>query len=325
MHFPAIIDPRLISPVRRDLEAARLEALRGIANAEAGRRILAELVKSDAFASVGKPTVLVRLYCGPDGLYLGHAKGVDGRIVGNARWIKISTVGSRLLTSAGMITGHLMLVEISSKLGRVQKDVSAIREALDDDRMQSLRAAIESVYNALEARDPDNKHSLMIVTIPDLQKAVHRAIAALKREIAEVPLPKEWKLSRVFADREPDMRSKLAKAEKTFRACLEGILTLSQAYFSIDERHVGCRAATRLIAELEGAGIGEAEFRARLLTPNHPEERPENLWADFRRVGPEITHLIGLEAKRTNGETAEIDVELFPTEIEAVLRYSLPR
>jgi hypothetical protein len=197
MHLPATIDPRLISPVRKDLEAARQDVLSGIANTDAGRQVLAELVKSDTFAPVGKPTVLARMYRGPDGLDLGHAKGIDGKIVGNTRWVKISSVGSRLLTSAGMITGHLMLVEISSKLDRVQKDVGAIREALDDDRMGSLRAAIEGVHSALEARSPENKHALMTATIPDLQKAIHQTIAALKREIADVPSPKEWKVSRV--------------------------------------------------------------------------------------------------------------------------------
>src|ERR1700745_1450778 len=73
-------------------------------------------------APVGRATVLARMYRGPDGLFLGHARGIDGKIVGNTRWVKISSVGSRLLTSAGMITGHLMLVEISNKLDRVQKD-----------------------------------------------------------------------------------------------------------------------------------------------------------------------------------------------------------
>jgi hypothetical protein len=109
MQLPASIAPRLISPIRQDLEAARQDVLTGIANTDAGRQILAELVKSDIFTPVGRPTALARMYRGPDGLYLGHAKGIDGKIVGNARWVKISSVGSRLLTSAGMITGHLML------------------------------------------------------------------------------------------------------------------------------------------------------------------------------------------------------------------------
>jgi hypothetical protein len=90
MQLPASIDPRLISPVRKDLEAARQDVLNGIANTDAGRQVLAELVKSDTFAPTGKSTVLARMYLGPDGLYLGHAKGIDGKIVGNARWIKKS-------------------------------------------------------------------------------------------------------------------------------------------------------------------------------------------------------------------------------------------
>ena len=120
------------------------------------------------------------------------------------------------------------------------------------------------------------------------------------------------------------MRSKLAKSERTFRACLEGISTLSQAYFSIGEREIGCRAVIRLFAELQRAGIGEAEFKARLLTPNDLHDRPEDLWGDFRRLMPEMIELFQLEARRTDNDTAEIDIELLPVEIEMVLR-STPR
>ena len=188
MKLSASIDPRLIGPIRQDLEAARQDVLTGIANTDAGRQVLAELVKSDTFVPVGRPTVLARMYRGPDGLFLGHAKGIDGKIVGNTRWVKISSVGSRLLISAGMITGHLMLVEISNKLDRVQKDVGAIREALDDDRMQSLRAAIEGVNNALEARSPKNKHALMTATIPELQAAIKNLHSYEVPEIIALPI-----------------------------------------------------------------------------------------------------------------------------------------
>ena len=133
-------------------------------------------------------------------------------------------------------------------------------------------------------------------------------------------MPKEWKVSRVFSDREPEMRSKLAKSEKTFRGCLEGIAILGQAYFSIGERDSGCRAATRLIAELQTAGISDAEFKARLLTPSSEGDRPEDLWGDFRRVMPEMIELLRLEAKRPDEYTAEIDVEFLPAEIETLLR-----
>jgi hypothetical protein len=264
--------------------------------------------------------VLARMYRGPDGLYLGHAKAADGKIFGNTRWVKVSTVGSRLLTTAGMITGHLLLVEISNKIDRVQKDVEAIRAALDDDRMQSLNAAIEGVNNALAARSPENKYALMHATIPDLQKAMHQTIAARKREIAEIPKPKEWNLSKALVDREPEMRSKMAIAERTLRACLEGISTLNQAYFSIGERHVGCQAAMRLISELQRADLRTVEFKARLLTPENPEDRPEELWGDVRRLLPEMTKLLQLEATRPDEHTVEFDVELLPAEVESALR-----
>jgi hypothetical protein len=52
-----------------------------------------------------------------------------------------------------MITGRLMLAEISNKLDRVQKDVGAIREALDDDRTQNLRAALEHDPKTLNQKD----------------------------------------------------------------------------------------------------------------------------------------------------------------------------
>ena len=320
VQIPAATDDRLIAPVRRDLEEARQDVLRGIASTDTGRHVLAEILKSDKFMPVGRPTVLARMYRGPDGLYLGHAKGAGGKIIGNMRWAKVSTLGSRLLTSAGMITGHLMLIEISSRIERVQKDVGAIRAALDDDRMQSLSAAIHGVRDALEARVSQNKHALMTATIPDLQTAIHKLIAALKREIAEVPRPKEWKLIKAFVDREPQMRLKLAIASRTLRICLEGISTLNQAYVSIGEWHVGCQAAIRLIAELERADLAEAEFKARLLTPDNPEDRPEELWGDARRILPEMVKLLKIGATPAEEHTIEFDVELLPSEVESALR-----
>jgi hypothetical protein len=65
VRLPASIAPRLISLIRQDLETAR-QVLTGIANTDAGRQVLAELVKSDTFAPAGRPTVLARMYRGRD-------------------------------------------------------------------------------------------------------------------------------------------------------------------------------------------------------------------------------------------------------------------
>src|SRR5438552_1644000 len=78
VNLRATITPRLTGPVRNELEAARRDVLSGIAKTETGRQILKQLVQPDAFSPAGKPSIVARMYRGPDGLYLGHAKGVNG-------------------------------------------------------------------------------------------------------------------------------------------------------------------------------------------------------------------------------------------------------
>lgn len=189
--------------------------------------------------------------------------------------------------------------------------------------MQSLKAAVYGVRDAVEMCNNENKNLLMIATIPELQKATFQTINALAREISEVPVPKEWHISRFISDREPEMRSKLAKSEATLQACLEGIATISQAYFTIGEPDVGLRAATRLCTELLATGLAEAEFKARLLTPSNADDRPEEQWGKARRLLSEMIELLQIEAARTTKHTAEFDVELLPAEIEEALRNSV--
>jgi hypothetical protein len=87
-----------------------------------------------------------------------------------------------------------------------------------------------------------------------ISEAVLQAIAALKREIAEIPLSADWQITRVIIDREPQMRQAIAKAEKTFYACVEGISVLAQAYIAIDETALGYQTMIRGLEELGQAG-----------------------------------------------------------------------
>lgn len=192
---------------------------KGIKVGLTGRQILTELLKPDLYTPKGNEGILLKLYRGPDGLFLGHAHGANGKIVGHARWLKVTGTSSRLLSSAGMLTGQLMLVEMSQKLDRIQGSIDAIRKALDDDRMQKLRAAIGGAKDAVEAKGVHNRYLLLTSTIPHLSEAILQTIAALKREIAEIPLPPDWQITRVIIDRESQMRESIAKAEKTFHAC----------------------------------------------------------------------------------------------------------
>jgi len=96
LNFPAQLNDRLIAPIRRDLAETRDETLRAIASIDTGRQVLAELLKPDLYAPKATKEALLRLYRGPDGLFLGHAHGANGRIIGHARWLKVTNISSRL-------------------------------------------------------------------------------------------------------------------------------------------------------------------------------------------------------------------------------------
>lgn len=273
MDLRAAINPRLTRPVRSELEAARRDVLTGIANSDAGRQLLKQLLGPDIYSPIGKPSVVARIYRGSDGLYLGDASGLYGEIIGNARWVKISTAGSRFLTSAAFLTGHLILVEMANKLDRVQATLDALKAGQDDDRLQGLRAAIVGVENALETSSIENRNGLIKATIPMLQDTVYKMIGQLRKEITAVPLPgTNWN---PLKNQSEDVRTKLNQCADTFAFCLQGILILSQAYFTLGERETGYSSALRLIGELQDAGIGSAEHKARHLLPRDTEDRPD--------------------------------------------------
>ena len=318
-NFPAQLNDRLIAPIRRELEETRGETVRAIASIDTGRQILIELSKPALYAPKGNEGILLRLYRGPDGLFLGHAHGANGKIVGHARWLKVTGASSRLLSSAGMLTGQLMLVEMSQKLDRIQGSVDAIRRALDDDRMQKLRAAIGGAKDALEAERVQNRQLLLTSTIPHLNEAVLQTIAALKREIAEIPVPPDWQITRVIIDRESQMRESIAKAEKTFLACIEGISVLGQTYIAIEEPALGYRTVIRGLEELGRAGISDAEFRARLLKPSDVDDRPELIWGIFRQQLPELLRLVEVERDRQLDDPVEIEMGLIRSQVVAAL------
>ena len=131
-----------------------------------------------------------------------------------------------------------------------------------------------------------------------------------------------WKLpatraqgERVIVDREPKMLEGVSKAERTFRACLEGISVLGQAYIALDEPAMGYRAVIGGLQELSRAGLEIAELRARQLKPPHADDRPELIWGAFRQQLPEIMKLVELERDRNIDDPIEIEVELSPAQL----------
>jgi hypothetical protein len=91
-NLPAQLNDRLLAPIRRDLEETRDETIRAIACIDTGRQMLVELLKPDLYAPKGNKGILLKLYRGPDGLFLGHAHGANGKIVGHASNRRVANI-----------------------------------------------------------------------------------------------------------------------------------------------------------------------------------------------------------------------------------------
>jgi len=141
----------------------------------------------DRYGASGPREVVLHLKPNADGSVMGWAQGSDGKFIGQARWTKATTWGSRVVSSTAVLAGHVMLVEISRKLDRVEEKVDRISQALADDRRQALKAAVDSVAAALECQ-PKTARDLLIATATPLRTAIRREIQALVRSLETTPM-----------------------------------------------------------------------------------------------------------------------------------------
>lgn len=119
------------------------------------------------------------------------------------------------------------------------------------------------------------------------------------------------------------MRARLSKAEKTMRACLDGLSTLIQAYLAIAENGLAFKVGAELLDELQQIGFEEAEFKARLLSPVERQERPETIWREVLLLLPQLKSHLAVTSARTEQDIVEFDLELLPSELESLWDNSL--
>lgn len=163
----------------------------------------------------------MNLYRSPDGSVLGVAQGPDGRFIGQARWVNVSGVGAKLLSSATMLAGHAMLLEISRKLDCVEHKLDRIAQALRDDRREGLRGAIDAIHNALSCRT-ETATPLLAGAATPLITHVRQEIRALQRDIDALKRMPEWHIAKAINDPSDDIHRALRVCEQSFLAIGEG-------------------------------------------------------------------------------------------------------
>jgi hypothetical protein len=231
----------------------------------------------DLYSASGKPEVILNLKPAGDGSVMGWAQDSDGRFIGQARWTKATTWGSRVVSSTAVLAGHIMLVEISQKLDRIEAKIDRVQQALNDDRRQALKAAIDQVETAL-ACDPKTGRDLLIATSTPLRIATGQEIQALSRLIEEIPNPSSYHMIRVVWDVAANTRRDLKIAEESLLAILQGIRALSRLYLALGEEEIAWTVTRDLLDQLSTAGLEDARWKARRLLPANREDQPEAFW-----------------------------------------------
>jgi hypothetical protein len=208
---------------------------------------------------------------------MGWAQGSDGKFIGQARWTKATTWGSRVVSSAAVLAGHVMLVEISQKLDRVEEKADRISQALADDRRQALKAAVDSVAAALEC-EPKTARDLLIATATPLRTAIRQEVKALARSIETTPMPPRSHAEGFIWDKGPNTRKALAEAEESFLAALQGIRALAHLYLGLCEDRTAWASAQELLVQISEANLRDAWWKGRNLRPQNRDDQPEAFW-----------------------------------------------
>lgn len=149
---------------------SRGELLHGLKATEDFAEEISAWAAGDLYRATGQRQVILNLKPNADGSVMGWAQGSDGKFIGQARWTRATTWGSRVVSSVSVLAGHAMLVEISQKLDRIEAKVDRIKQVLDDNRREALKGAIASVTTALGC-EPETARNLLAPTATPLRNA----------------------------------------------------------------------------------------------------------------------------------------------------------
>jgi hypothetical protein len=301
------LPPLLVARARRN----RADLLQGLKAADDLAKQISTWAKGDLYRASGRPEVILNLKPNSDGSVMGWAQGSDGKFIGQARWTTATTWGSRVVSSASVLAGHAMLVEINHKLDQIEAKVDRVKQSLDDDRRQRLQASIDSVSTAL-ACELETARDLLISSANDLRTAILQEIQALSRQIEQTPMPSRRHTVRAVWDISLETRQQLLVAESSLLAVLHGLRALMQLYLGLGEDRAAWATAHELLVQLSEVGLKAAWWKARHLLPNDLYDAPEVFWT---RAIASLTDARDRTMAFSQGDLPELSLSLVGTDL----------
>jgi hypothetical protein len=292
-----------------------------LANSPDLSRVVREWLSGDLYRAIGDKSVVLNLTRNADGTVMGFAQASNGRIIGQARWEQVSSISTRFVSTGALLTGHLMLMQISEQLTRIEAKLDRVLIALADDRREELRGAIATVNNALKSREVGNQRGLLYATAPLLTQAIRKERRALSRAVKDVPTPPQTRMEAVFNNHSDPAKNHLKECEDSLLALIEGLRALSALYLALGEPTLAFQQLDTEIEELLATvDLEDARFKARLIRPEKNDIWPDQFWdralstlrhaqLDARLEGPKLVLL---------GQVQPLMIQLSASEVDRV-------
>lgn len=298
--------------VSRRADAERVAMSRELVASADLVQALSNLRPSKEYTVVLSRAVGGSLNLRPDGTYDAFVKGADGKIAAVAR---LQRVGPRLLTSAGMLAGHALLVQISSQLDRLQDAVSTVRDLMRAEKYGSIQGAVARMAT-LRDDDPQLPSELQDI-VGRLSDALGQIVEMARVSMHAIPAPPETPLGHMTRGSKPT-ESALTAAEADVRVVLRGLNALVQAKWLLSGLENAAQMAEHWLTTVLGLPLDEAEIKARGIPATRAEERRELFWQETRRALE--TALERVRASASHGEPLRVEATISPGDLDEALR-----
>lgn len=240
---------------------------------------------SGSYRAVISPEVLRKIEKG----VASWDKTVDGFIGATIRdnktgqiiaQIKLEEISPDLLTSISQVAIQRTLAEVVQRLETVDQKITSVLEGQRNDRLAMVESGINLYKQAIAAKNPDNRHHLLINAVDKLDEGRQKLIFSLESDIEFAEkLPRTfWQMLRYapFRDVSEEVERKAKPVQQSLQAIIRASYVLAsvhEAMGEIDSLQVSLQPLREMLLK-----VGEKGQRIARLLPYEVVAPPEELW-----------------------------------------------
>jgi hypothetical protein len=273
LHRNLIALSRHVDIVRDERRSTTLQEL---AKATSLAQGMSNLSREDTYRVVMSQPVRGSLHARGDGLFDAFVKSKEGKILSVAR---LERAGSALLSSATMLAGHAMLMQISAQIDRLQGSVDEVLARMDNARIGQINAAL-SYLSEQSFYKPEHRDNMLRNAVQKIDEVFHAALQDISYGIGNVPPPPAWNLTRVVWDTSGKTVEKLDQAAASMRIALLCLDAIGKTQIQLNGEDGAAGIMLNRVSMLLDLPLKQAESLARRIPVTCDEDRRDRFWIE---------------------------------------------